>query len=64
VAVIAAAVVVVGQPLQCGPDALPVAPAAGVVAAGLGAQQPTRIRPMAPLGGRQVAVGCRRPPLA
>jgi hypothetical protein len=54
-ALIATAAVVVGQPLQRSPDLLPVAPAAGGVAAGLGAQQPTRIYPMAAIGGRRIA---------
>jgi hypothetical protein len=60
VAVIAAATVVVGQPLQRGLHLLPVAAVAGLVATGLGAQQPTRPHPV-PLGGRRVAVGDGRP---
>jgi hypothetical protein len=51
VAVVTTAAVVVGQPLQRSPGVLPVAPAAGAGAAGLGAQQPARIDPVASLGG-------------
>jgi hypothetical protein len=47
----ATAAVVVGQALQRRADPLPVAPAAGGVTAGLGAQQPARIDPVAVLGG-------------
>jgi hypothetical protein len=57
VAVLTAAAVVVGQPLQRGPGALPVAPAAGAVAAGLGAQQPLRPDPV---GRGPLPLGCWR----
>jgi hypothetical protein len=61
VAVLPAAAVVVGQALQRGPGGLPVAAPAGVVAAGLGAQQPTRVdlvgRGPLPRGRRRLAVG-------
>jgi hypothetical protein len=55
VAVVTVAVVA-GQPLQRGPGALPVAPAAGCLPSRFGTQQPAGVDLVASPGGRGVAL--------